>query len=228
MKSDIKIGACPASGPARFLLCADVSPNSMFRFRKPIFRTRSAVVSKSVFYLLAVIITLVAIGGCDQTPNPSRDQPASRFNVYFNNDKLTNGLTICDEVFPVSRSSSSSRNGAVTALEALFLGPTPEERSQGYRSYFSERTDGLLIRLKIEAGTAYVDLHDKRGELSGVTSSCGSAEFFSQIERTLGEFPTIDRIIFAIEGNPAVFYDWMELECDRTNDICDPAPFASP
>lgn len=60
------------------------------------------------------------------------------------------------------------------------------------------------------------------------SESCGSAEFFSQIRRTLGEFPNIDRIIFAIEGYPEVFYDWMELECDRSNDNCDPSSFAPP
>jgi hypothetical protein len=35
-------------------------------------------------------------------------------------------------------------------------------------------------------------------------------------------------VIFAVEGQPGVFYDWMELECGPGNDNCDPAPFASP
>lgn len=182
----------------------------------------------TVFFLFAINIAMVATGGCTETPAPPQDQPVTRFNVYFNNDSLTGGTTVCDAVFPLTRSSPLTANDAFTALEALFLGPTPEERSQGYRSFFSERTAGLLKGLKIKAGTAYLDLYDRRDELSGVTSSCGSAEFFSQIQRTLGEFPTIERIIFAIEGNPSVFYDWMELECAQTNDNCDPAPFTSP
>ncbi len=184
--------------------------------------------SKTVLLMLAAFITLVSAGGCTETPVTASDRPATRFNVYFNNDDLTDGKTVCDAVFPLARSSPSTTHAASAALEALFLGPTPEERLRGYRSFFSERTVGLLKRLKIEAGTAYVDLQDRRRELAGATSSCGSAEFFSQILRTLGEFPSIDRVIFAIEGNPEVFYDWMELECDRSNDNCDPGPFASP
>ena len=184
-----------------------------------------AELSKTVFFLLAASIVLAAIGGCAETLAANRDQPVSRFSVYFNNDDLTNGTMVCDAVFPVPRSSPSTGNRAAAALEALFLGPTPEERSQGYRSFFSARTAGLLKRLKIKAGTAYVDLHDRRQELASVTSSCGSAEFFTQIQTTLGQFPTIKRIIFAIEGQPRVYYDWMELECDQTIDNCDPGPF---
>ena len=78
----------------------------------------------------------------------------------------------CDAVFPVPRPSMSTTYGAAAALEALFTGPTPAERSQGYRSFFSVRTAGLLKRLKIKDGVAYIDLHDKRQELTGATSSC--------------------------------------------------------
>lgn len=228
MRGYIKTGACPASGHAKYLCRAEVSSASVLRFSEPTSRTRPTGALNTVLFLFAIIIALLGAGGCAETQIPPRDQPVSQFNVYFNNDDLTDSMTVCDAVFPVPRSSPSTTDGAAAALDALFLGPTPEERSQGYRSLFSERTAGLLIRLKIEAGTAYVDLHDKRREFSGVTSSCGSAEFFSQIQRTLEEFPTIDRIIFAIEGSPRVFYDWMELECDLTNDNCAPGSFAPP
>ncbi|MFT6925769.1 MAG: hypothetical protein ACJAZP_001358 [Psychromonas sp.] len=185
----------------------------------------STRVSKTFYCLFAVILVLVAIGGCADPQSPHEGKPFSRFNVYFNNDDFANRSMVCDAVFAVSRSSPSTTNGAAAALEALFKGPTAEERSQGYRSYFSVRTAGLLKRLKIKAGIAYIDLHDRRQELTGATSSCGSAEFFTQIQRTLEQFPTIERILFAIEGQPRVFYDWMDFECDQTNDNCDPTPF---
>ncbi len=205
MKGYIAYVACFANGRARCLLPAGVS--------------------KTLFFLSAVIIVLVAIGGCSAIPSPYREQPNSQFSVYFNNDDLANSAMACDAAFPVPRSSPLTTNGVAAALNALFIGPTPEERSQGYRSFFSVGTAGLLKRLKIKAGIAYVDLHDRRQELAGATSSCGNAEFFTQIQKTLGQFPTIKRIIFAIEGQPRVFYDWMELECDQTNDNCDPGPF---
>jgi hypothetical protein len=184
-----------------------------------------AWVSKTLLFLSVALIVLAATGGCAEIPSPQRDQPISQFSVYFNNDDLAGNTTACDAVFPVPRSSMSTTNGAAAALEALLRGPTPAERSRGYRSFFSVRTAGLLKRLKIKDGVAYVDLHDRRQELTGATSSCGSAEFLTQIQRTLGQFPTIERIIFAIEGQPRTFYDWMELECDQTNDNCNPGPF---
>jgi len=228
MKYNFTMGVCPASEATRCLYRTGISQENMPSFSRPTSRTLSAGAPTTVLLLLAAFITLVTAGGCTETPVTALDQPTTSFNVYFNNDALTDGKTVCDAVFPVPRSSASTTDVATAALDTLFLGPTPEERLRGYRSFFSERTAGLLKRMKIAAGTAYVDLHDRRHELTGATSSCGSAEFFSQIQRTLDKFPTINRVIFAIEGNPEVFYVWMELECDRSNDNCDPGPFASP
>ena len=218
-------GACSAKGQAKCLLPGKVNQVGIHRFGQSTLRKHPGGGSKTLFLLFSVIMVLVAISGCAETLSTHRDEPLSRFSVYFNNDKLANNTMVCDAVFPASRSSPSTTNVTVAALEALFRGPTAEECSQGYRSFFSVRTAGLLKRLKIKSGIAYVDLHDRRQELTGATSSCGSAEFFTQIQRTLGQFPTIERIIFAIEGQPRVFYDWMELECDQVNDNCDPGPF---
>ncbi len=215
-------------GSAKSLSRANKSQDDLWRPVGFTNQTRISGTLKKQFFLFLAITTLVVAGGCTETRPPPQDQTVSRFNVYFNNDVLTNGKTVCDAVFPVPRSSPYASNTAVAALDMLFHGPTPDERSQGYRSFFSEKTAGLLRRLKIESGTAYVDLYGSYGELSGVTSSCGSAEFFSQIQRTLGEFPTIDRTIFAIEGDPRAFYNWMELECDMSNNNCDQVPFTTP
>lgn len=227
MKYEVATDVNSVYGAAKRLYRTGVSQVSMPSSCTATCRALPDRAAKMVLLMLAAFITLVSAGGCAETPVTASDHPATRFNVYFNNDGLTNGKTVCDAVFPLARYSPSTTHAASAALEMLFLGPAPEERLRGYRSFFSDRTAGLLKRLKIEAGTAYVDLHDRRRELAGATSSCGSAEFFSQILRTLGEFPSIDRVIFAIEGNPEVFYDWMELECDRSNDNCDSGPFAS-
>jgi hypothetical protein len=74
-------------------------------------------------------------------------------------------------------------------------------------------------------GTAYVDLEDPRDLLAGATSSCGAAEFQSEISTTLRQFPTVERVIFAIEGDPRAFYNWMGEPCGSANDDCDPQPF---
>lgn len=182
----------------------------------------------SCLFWSAALLLMPLLFACSTPDIQAEPHELSHFQIYFNNDRLTQGETVCDAVFPVSRATPSSSIQPSLLLETLFLGPTPDERIQGYHSFFSERTAGLLRRMKIEAGTAYIDLHDLRTELSGITSSCGGAEFFNQIERTLAVIPGIARIIFAIEGNPKAFYDWMEMECDARNDQCDPRPFGSP
>jgi hypothetical protein len=79
--------------------------------------------------------------------------------------------------------------------------------------------------VRIADRTAYVDLHDLRQLIPGATTSCGSAEFFAQVEATLKQFPTVYRVIFAIEGKPRLFYEWMEMACDETNDYCNDSRF---
>ena len=131
----------------------------------------------------------------------------------------------CTSVVALKRQVPRTTAVADAALRQLFAGPTEAERAQGYRSPFSGATAGLLKRVFIEHGTAYVDLHDLRAQLGDATSSCGAAEFQTQLERTLRQFPTVRRGIVAIEGEPRRFYEWIGQACDLTNDRCDAAPF---
>jgi spore germination protein GerM len=149
--------------------------------------------------------------------------------VYFNNAPRAaaeaRSEADCAIVFERPRQLPKTEGVAAAALHLLFAGPTESERAAGYRSPFSAATAGLLKRVHIEHGTAYVDLHDLRTQLAGATSSCGAAEFHTQVERTLRQFPTVRRVILAIDGNPRSFYEWMGQDCDLTNDRCDAAPF---
>jgi len=148
--------------------------------------------------------------------------------VYFNNAPLAaNELRTeadCAIVFERQRQVPKTEGVAAAALRQLFAGPTEDETAGGYRSPFSAATAGLLRRVVIEHGTAYVDLNDPRALLPGATSSCGAAEFHTAIERTLRQFPTVRRVILAIDGEPRRFYEWMGQDCDETNDHCDAAP----
>jgi len=145
--------------------------------------------------------------------------------VYFNNARLAATTDDCAMVFEVRREVPKTLGVAAAALRQLFAGPSEAERASGYRSPFSPATAGLLKHVFVVDGTAYVDLNDPRTLLPGSTSSCGAAEFNAAIERTLRQFPTVSRVILAIDGDPKVFYAWMEQDCDATNDRCDSAPF---
>jgi spore germination protein GerM len=149
----------------------------------------------------------------------------TELRVYFNHAQRAGTVDDCAIVFPVARQVPRTDGVAAAALRQLFAGPTEAERAQGYRSPFSAATAGLLKRVRIEHGTAYVDLNDLRAQLPGASSSCGAAEFGMQVERTLRQFPTVRRVILAIDGEPRRFYEWMGQDCDLRNDHCDAAPF---
>jgi hypothetical protein len=45
------------------------------------------------------------------------------------------------------------------------------------------------------------------------------------VETTLKQFPTVDKVIFAIDGKPVTFYEWMQIGCYEENNFCDETPF---
>ncbi len=157
---------------------------------------------------------------------PVAAAPATlRLQVYFNNATLAGQTDDCATVFAVARQVPTTAAVATAALNQLFAGPTEAERAAGYRSPFSAATAGLLRGVRVDHGSAYLDLNDPRPLLPGATSSCGAAELRTQLERTLRQFPTVRRVIFAIDGEPRAFYEWMGESCDLSNDHCDAAPF---
>ncbi len=148
-----------------------------------------------------------------------------RLQLWFSNDRLNPDPMDCKAVFPVERRVPMTRGVAAATLRALFAGPTPQEAATGYRSVFSAASAGLLKAVHIRDGTAYVDLHDLGEQLSAATASCGAAEFQAQVSRSLQRYPSIRRVVYAFDGQPRRFYDWMNEACGPANDNCDPQPF---
>lgn len=144
--------------------------------------------------------------------------------VFFGNSLLSPAGD-CNVVFPVERQVSAAGDLSRAALQQLFAGPTEEEKAQGYTSLFSQATKDILQGLKVEGNTAYVNLADVRWLIPAASSSCGGASFFAAIRSTLAQVSPVERVIYAIDGNPALFYEWAQIGCDRTDDRCDPAPF---
>ncbi len=146
--------------------------------------------------------------------------------VYFNNITLNPNLEDCSKVYLLNRIIPKTVEVAKAALKELFKGPTEEEKSQGYTSWFSKETQDILKSVKVKNGTAYVDLKNiSRPIIPNASTSCGSAEFFAEVETTLQQFPTVAKVIFAIDGKPANFYEWMQIGCYEENDFCDKNPF---
>lgn len=155
--------------------------------------------------------------------------PAMRLFVFFNRVAAEGQPAAeCDSVRAVARSLPRTPAVASAALRALFAGPSDAERAAGWRSPFSARTADLLHGVRLVQGTAYVDLALHPGLMAAASSSCGAAELLVAIERTLRQFPSVRRVIVAIDGEPRRFYDAIGLRCDASNDHCDPRPFQAP
>lgn len=158
---------------------------------------------------------------------PTGTCPAGGSNsvyVYFSNQKKAGDNTDCGLVYAVERNNSV--NTPEIALISLFSGPTEDEKSQGYSSFFSEKTKTILKKIKVQDNTAYVDLTDIRKVIPNASSSCGSKQFLQQIKLTLMRADSnIEEVRFAINGNPQDFYDWIQIGCDKKLNNCDPKPF---
>lgn len=155
--------------------------------------------------------------------------PATRFVVYFNRLAVAGEPAAeCDSVRPVPRSVPRTPAVAAAALRALFAGPSAAEQAAGWRSPFSAATADLLRSVRLVQGTAYVDLTDHPTLWAQAGASCSAAEVLVAIERTLRQFPSVRRVVIAVEGDPRRFYDAIGLRCDASNDHCSPRPFQAP
>ena len=171
---------------------------------------------------------LAALLSAWMPPGARAAEPATAgmtLQLFFPNQRLNPDSSDCSAVFPVERQVRQLEKArqtalATTALRQLLAGPSASERAAGYHSIFSASSADLLRRVRIRGATAYVDLADFRFRLPGSSSSCGAAEFHSQIEQTLLQFKGIKRVRYAIEGDPRRFHDWMGEPCGKRNGYC--------
>lgn len=145
--------------------------------------------------------------------------------VYFHPDKTDPEWDDCQKVAPVNRTIAKTTAVATAALEELLKGPTPEE-GKSYSGFKPPETNGILKSVKVKNGAAFVNfnkvLYDQMGTAA---TSCGGG-FFSMVEATLMQFPTIKKVYYAVEGNTNDFYEWAQVgECPYSKKICSASNF---
>ena len=142
--------------------------------------------------------------------------------LYFGNDIKNPNTEDCRLVYPVTRKIPKTKAVAFAALQELFKGVTSAEEQQGFTSFSPESTKGILKSVNIVNKAAYINFSDAvYQQLGNATTSCGGAYFFSSLERTLKQFPTIKKVFYAIERNPAEFYEWVQVgECPKELKNC--------
>lgn len=149
-------------------------------------------------------------------------------SVHFSNEDLNPGIADCTLTFPVERTVAAATEPAdvaKAALTELLAGPTAAEEADGYTSWFSAATADDLISVRVDGDTAYVNLADQRATIPNASTSCGSGLYTSELGNTVKEAAGVTRVLYAFDGDPAAFWEFLQVGCDATNDNCDPAPF---
>lgn len=87
-------------------------------------------------------------------------EPARTVTVYLHKD-LSPEAGQCDVAYPVQRLAPvASEVSSMVVLQELFAGPSKAETEQGYVSPFSEATAGLVMGVRVDGLTAYIDIAD--------------------------------------------------------------------
>ncbi|MFH1841181.1 MAG: GerMN domain-containing protein [Candidatus Nealsonbacteria bacterium] len=183
---------------------------------------------KKIILFILIIVAVVGLGywfyQSSKTEQSSQEE-SMIVKAYFGNIEFNPNMEDCSKVYPVERAVPKSLGVAKAALQELFKGPTEQELNQGYVSWFSEKTEDILISVKVENDTAYLNIKDVRQIIPNAGTSCGSAQFLAEVKTTLKQFSTVSKVIFAIEGIPFNFYEWIQIGCSEDNDYCNEVPF---
>jgi hypothetical protein len=99
------------------------------------------------------------------------------------------------------------------ALRALVVGPTPEERADGMRSWFSVDTRGVLRRVRAEDGDVVVDFQDLPTLIPGASSSAGSEQLLMALDSTVFQFDWVRSVEYRLDGSCDAFWEWLQRSC---------------
>jgi len=113
-----------------------------------------------------------------------------------------------EQLVAVPRARPESSGVLRAALEALLAGPTAEERAQGLGSAFGDGSEGLLAEVTITDGLAVVDFDDRLRETTGGLASASSAALLEQLNRTVLQFDTVERVEYRLGGSCDAFATW--------------------
>ena len=140
--------------------------------------------------------------------------------VFFHSKKIDPDWLDCNKVYPVTRTIPRTASVATAALQELLKGTTPEE-AKDFIGFSPDETKGILKSVKVKNGTAFVNFTKAVYEQMGnATSSCGGG-FFSMTDATLMQFPTIKKVVYAIDGSTDDFYGWVQVgDCPYSKKLC--------
>ena len=171
--------------------------------------------------LLCLTLFVISLAG----PALAQKAETMTITVFFHPDKIDPEWDDCQKVAPVKRTIPKTASVATAALQELFKGPTEAEKKE-YSGFGPPETNGILKSVNVKNRSAYVNFTKAVYEQMGnATTSCGGG-FFSMVDATLMQFPTIKNVYYAVEGNTNEFYEWVQVgECPHGKRHCASANF---
>ncbi|MFN7161230.1 MAG: GerMN domain-containing protein [Candidatus Gracilibacteria bacterium] len=163
-----------------------------------------------------------SVSGNKVAQTPAKVQTYDTLTVFFSKKSAVANANDCSAVVSVSERVLDKATPQ-RALLKLLQGPTAAQ--QDATSFFSVKTAGLLKSVKIDKDTVYVDFRDMRNIIPNASTSCGSQSLLAQLDTTLKNFPNVKKTIYAIEGSPTTFYEWLQIGCTAENNNCDASAF---
>src|SRR3990170_1131534 len=119
------------------------------------------------------------------------------------------GVYDCSAVTPVTRLVEPPLL-LTGAIEALLAGPTDEELSAGYYSWFSSEIGWAVESVTVSDGVARIDFSADSPLINNASTSCGSMSFLAQLDSTATQFPTVERAVYSFGGDVDAFYEWLQ------------------
>lgn len=127
----------------------------------------------------------------------------------------------CGKTASVSRVLDYGPDYEALALKELFSGPVESDLFYDVNSPFSKKTNLALIGSIIRDNVFYLNLSDIRKDIA-TSSICSNEQVYVEIENTIKQFG-INKFVVYINGDPQIFYDWMQKKC--LDDTCRHRPF---
>ncbi len=116
-------------------------------------------------------------------------------SLYFNNSRFDKAYA-CEKTAAVRRQVEDSSRPEEAALLLLLVGPTAEEKTNGY---FSSLVPGLALNsLEIDNNIARADFNEVLKEKA--EGSCGLVAAESQIVQTLKQFSAVKKVVITVAG----------------------------
>lgn len=189
-------------------------------------RKRGTVLALALTVLALTVLALAGCGdGADDDEAQGREEPTepaspgptelpepaeetTEVSLYFSNASLGDP---CGEVFAVQR-EVVAEDPIGEALAALLAGPTAAEAAEGYTSWFSSDTAGMLQGYRSEGDTLHVDFADFSTVIPNASTSCGSGALLAGLDQTVGQFDGVERTRYSFDGSSEAFYEWLQRD----------------